>query len=53
MFYDLDLIEKVDQPEQIRVGVRFAKNPQTGVLKIKELPTSLLKTKQENGVLKI
>ncbi|ANA81047.1 hypothetical protein C7121_01045 [Paenibacillus glucanolyticus] len=30
MFYDLDLIEKVDQPEQIRVGVRFAKKSSDG-----------------------
>ncbi|WP_127589967.1 hypothetical protein [Paenibacillus lautus] len=30
MFYDLDLIEKVDQPEQIRVGVRFAKKSSNG-----------------------
>jgi len=28
MFYDLDLIEKVD--EQIRVGVRFAKKSSDG-----------------------
>lgn len=30
MFYDLDLIEKRDQPEQIRVGVRFAKKSSDG-----------------------
>lgn len=30
MFYDLDLIEKVDQPDQIRVGVRFAKKTSDG-----------------------
>ncbi|SDM30153.1 hypothetical protein SAMN05428961_11330 [Paenibacillus sp. OK060] len=30
MFYDLDLLEKLDQPEQIRVGVRFARKSSEG-----------------------
>lgn len=30
MFYDLDVLEKLDQPDQIRVGVRFARKSSDG-----------------------
>ncbi|WP_157794062.1 hypothetical protein [Paenibacillus donghaensis] len=57
MFYDLDLLEKltVNGREQIRVGVQYAKKIKLRMelFRIKVLPTSLLKTNQENGVLKI
>lgn len=47
MFYDLDLIEKVDQPEQIRVGVRFAKKSSDG--SIENQGITYFFTKNETG----
>lgn len=47
MFYDLDLIEKVDQPEQIRVGVRFAKKSSDG--SIEDQGITYFFTKNEAG----
>lgn len=47
MFYDLDLIEKIDQPEQVRVGVRFAKKSSDG--NIENQGITYFFTKNESG----